>query len=490
MLKKELYGPEQHNVDRSHPPCNPDPQQLCMPVHPHPPEQKPDTPVTYQEALDYLYRFINTDQPTRDPVQAARKLARMQALLALVGSPQHCVPCIVVAGTKGKGSTAAMLESIIRAAGYRTGLWVSPHLHTYRERIQVDRRLIDQENLTRAVARLRPLVEQFERSEQARYGAPTTFELGFALALQWFAEQNVQLAVLEVGVGGRYDAANVTTPLVGLISSISYDHTHILGDTLALIAHDKGGIMKAGIPTVTVPQPPEAAAVLEQVAHEARAPLWIAAPAALARAVSPGTSTGEISTAMPYPVEPHPALRGCFQQDNARLALGALLLLRQQGYTIGDEAMAQGLVSVQWPGRMEVVGRAPPLVLDGAHNGDSVEKLLRSLHSDFPFERLVLVMGVSLRKDTTAIVAQLVPHASVVVLTHSHHPRAHTDLEQLAHLATPYVRGDLVLAPTVREALGRARTLAQPNDLICVTGSLFLVGAAREVLGLAQVHDE
>lgn len=455
-----------------------------------------DQSLTYQAALDYLYRFINTDEPTRDPALAERKLRRMRVLLALVGSPQNQVPAIVVAGTKGKGSTAAMLESTLRAAGYRTGFWLSPHLHTYRERIQAGGRLITQGELTQAVARLRPLVEHFERSEQAHYGVPTTFELGFALALRWFAEQKVQLAILEVGVGGRYDAANVVTPLISLISSISYDHTHILGDTLAMIAHDKAGVMKPGIPTVTVPQSPEAAEVLEQVSREVGAPLWVANHAALVRAGAEersnkeGNTAKERETSLCYPVDPRPALRGCFQQENARLALGGLLLLREQGYTMTDEAMARGLALVQWPGRMEVVAGAPPLVLDGAHNGDSVEKLLRSLRGEFQFKRLVLVIGVTLRKDTLAIVAELVPHASVVVLTHSHHPRAQTDLEQLAAIAAPYVRGDLLLAREVDEALVLARSLARPDDLICVTGSLFLVGAAREVLGLAQARDE
>jgi dihydrofolate synthase/folylpolyglutamate synthase len=455
-----------------------------------------DQSLTYQAALDYLYRFINADEPTRDPALARRKLRRMRVLLALVGSPQNQVPAIVVAGTKGKGSTAAMLESTLRAAGYRTGFWLSPHLHTYRERIQAGGRLITQGELTQAVARLRPLVEHFERSEQAHYGVPTTFELGFALALRWFAEQKVQLAILEVGVGGRYDAANVVTPLISLISSISYDHTHILGDTLAMIAHDKAGVMKPGIPTVTVPQSPEAAEVLEQVSREVGAPLWVANHAALVRAGAEersskeGNTAKERETSLCYPVDPRPALRGCFQQENARLALGGLLLLREQGYTMTDEAMARGLALVQWPGRMEVVAGAPPLVLDGAHNGDSVEKLLRSLRGEFQFKRLVLVIGVTLRKDTLAIVAELVPHASVVVLTHSHHPRAQTDLEQLAAIAAPYVRDDLLLAREVDEALVLARSLARPDDLICVTGSLFLVGAAREVLGLAQARDE
>jgi dihydrofolate synthase/folylpolyglutamate synthase len=439
-------------------------------------------PTTYQNALDYLYSFIDYEKrPPPGPQAAQHNLARTHALLAALGSPHRHVASVVVAGTKGKGSTCAILESVLRAGGYRTGLWTSPHLNSYRERIQVSRQLISQEALVDAVHRLRPAVEAFD---VARYGQPTTFELGFALALRYFAEQQVQVAVLEVGLGGRYDCANSVTPLVSLISSISYDHIKQLGNTLPEIAYQKAGILKPGVPAVTSPQQPEALATLRRVAHEVGTPLWLAAEEGR-------RSLDEVPTpeVMPYPCEPVPALRGAFQRENARLALAGASLLDAQGVPLDADAQRAGLADVRWPGRLEIGGHDPLIVLDGAHNDDSVRKLAAALYSEFHFERLLLVLGMSHDKPFETILAELVPHASGVVLTRSRHPRAYSDLDKIAAIARPMFHGDLLMTSDIPEALERAREIATPADLICVTGSLFVVGAAREALGLAEVCD-
>ncbi len=440
-----------------------------------------DLLATYQEALDYLYSFIDYEKrPPANQQAAQHNLARTRALLAAVGDPQMAMQTIVVAGTKGKGSTCAMLESIARAAGYTTGLWTSPHLNSYRERIQVGRQLISQEAVVDAVQRLRPVVETFDT---ATYGAPTTFELGFALALRFFAEQQVQLALLEVGLGGRYDCANVVRPLLSLISSISYDHTSVLGDTLQSIAYNKAGILKSGVEAISVPQPPAAMSVLGQVAGEVGAPLWVA--------TEEGIQPPPLNSAarQGYPVEPAPGLRGDFQRENARLALGAAWRLRSYGFALSNEAMREGLATVQWPGRLEVAGQSPLLVLDGAHNGHSAEKLAAALHAEFRFKRLLLVFGTSHDKQLDTMLAALLPHTSVLVLTRSRHPRAYSDLDKMAALARPYLHQEPVLTTDIPEALEAAQALAHPDDLICVTGSLFVVGAAREALGLATVCD-
>lgn len=435
----------------------------------------------YQEALDYLYSFIDYERkPAATPEEAAFNLVRMRALLTAVGDPQVGLPAVVVAGTKGKGSTCALIEHMVRAAGYRTGLWSSPHLSSYRERIQIDRQLISQAELAEAVARLRPTVERFDT---AAFGRPSVFELGFALALRHFAEQDVQFAVLEVGMGGRYDAANVITPLVSAISSVSYDHMHVLGHTLAEIADNKAGILKPGTPGVTVPQHPEAAAVLRQVAEDVGAPLWVAGEQGLELE---GQGGERVAGLLPYPVLPMPArLRGAVQQENARLALGVALLLSDWGLRLPPAALAEGLAAAEWPGRLEVVGQAPLMVLDGAHNGDSAEKLIAMLRAEFHFERLILVLGTSRDKDIPAIVAALAPAADTLIITRSQHPRAQTDLDLIADAARPYARAAPLIAPEVADALYMARNLANPADLICVTGSLFVVGAVRVALGLA-----
>ncbi len=437
--------------------------------------------MTYQEALDYLYSFVVSQKPAATPAAAMMKLERMRVFLGKLGNPQDALLCILVAGTKGKGSTCAMLESIVRAAGYRTGLWTSPHLHTYRERIQVDRRFISQEALIGLVERLCPIVEGFDMQ---RYGYPTTFELGFAVALCYFVEQGVQLAVLEVGLGGRYDSTNVVTPLVSVISSISYDHMDVLGHTLTEIAYDKAGIMRYGIPTATVVQRVEVARVLAHVACGVGAPLWVAGEYAVELQHSEQADGRWV-----YPCVPAPALQGHVQRENARLALATTFLLRGRGFSLSDRVCTQGLAQVYWPGRLEVVSTGPLLVLDGAHNGDSAEKLLQSLQDEFRFKHCILIVGLSSGKDTHAITSVLVPHAHSVILTHSHHPRALCDMEQLAAAVTPYLHGVLHVVPDIAVALEQAQSLAQADDLICVTGSLFVVAAAREVLGLVEAHE-
>ncbi|HEX5690457.1 MAG TPA: Mur ligase family protein, partial [Roseiflexaceae bacterium] len=228
---------------------------------------------TYQQTLDYLYSYLDTERamPRRS---AELNLPRTAALLDALGALQHAFPSVVIAGTKGKGSTAVILEAIARAAGLRTGLWTSPHLHSYRERIQVDRQLISQEELIAAVEALRPAITAFEQGE---HGPPTVFELGFAIALRHFAARQVDLAILEVGLGGRFDSANVIVPLVSVVTSISYDHMAILGDTLTQIAFEKAGIFKPGVPAITVEQQPEAMQEIVRVAAEVGAPLWVAA---------------------------------------------------------------------------------------------------------------------------------------------------------------------------------------------------------------------
>jgi dihydrofolate synthase / folylpolyglutamate synthase len=459
--------------------------------------------VDYQQALDYLYSFPDSEAKLpRSPAEF--NLPQTSALLAAFDEPQRGFPSVVIAGSKGKGSTAALLEAIARAAGLRTGLWTSPHLHSYRERIQVDRMPISQAELITAIESIPARLAGFDRQ---RYGEPTIFQLGFAIALRYFADRRVDLAILEVGLGGRYDSANVVTPLLAVITSISYDHMAVLGNTLGKIAWEKAGIMKPGVPAITIPQQQEAMATIAQVAAEVGAPLYVTDDR---RRTTDNQSSGENvnvdtksmvggrwSVVDPFDRYHGPtdtALLGVFQRENARLAAGAALLLSDQGLPIDDAAIAVGLASARWPGRMEIVDGAPPIVLDGAHNGDSAHKLSESLDQLFPGRRRVFVLGVTHGHSVEHIMAELLPTAGALVLTRSRHPRALTDLDALAARAEPLLRrGDghapLVLTGDAPEALERARELAGPNDLICVTGSLFVVAAAREALGIPLEKD-
>jgi dihydrofolate synthase/folylpolyglutamate synthase len=431
---------------------------------------------TYQEALDYIYSFLDPARKAASgPEAAALNLDRMRALLAACGDPQRGMPAVVVAGTKGKGSTAAMIEAIARAAGLRTGLFTSPHLSSYRERMQVDRELITQEELVVLAEALRPALDAFD---PAPFGPPTAFDVGLLLTLRHFAARGVELAVMEIGLGGRFDTVNVLTPLVSVISSISYDHMAILGSTLAEIAWNKAGIIKPGVPAVTVPQHPEAAPVFETEANGVGAELWVARQEALVRSVPAGEA------GIAYPLEPVPALRGAFQRENARLAVGAALLLRARGVALPDAAIARGLATVSWPGRFELVPGAPPILIDGAHNGDSARRLLEAIRAELAPRRLLLVLGTSRDKDVAAMAAALVPGSSAVVLTRSHHHRA-MDLDRIAAEVERHLQGPLLVTADVEAALAAARELAVPGDLICVTGSLFVAAEAREALGLA-----
>jgi dihydrofolate synthase / folylpolyglutamate synthase len=459
----------------------------------------------YQQALDYLYSFPDSEAKLpRSPAEF--NLPQTSALLAAFDEPQRGFPSVVIAGSKGKGSTAALLEAIARAAGLRTGLWTSPHLHSYRERIQVDRIPISQAELIAAIESIPARLAGFDRQ---RYGEPTIFQLGFVIALRYFADQAVDLAILEVGLGGRYDSANVVTPLLSVITSISYDHMAVLGNTLGKIAWEKAGILKPGVPAITIPQQQEAMATLAHVAAEVGAPLWVAAAGDGGQAQRRGElrigDGGEEPSPIPYPLSPfdpfdryhgptNTALLGVFQRENARLAAGAALLLSDQGLPIDDAAIGEGLASARWPGRMEIVAGAPPIVLDGAHNGDSAHKLNESLDQLFPGRRRVFVLGMTHGHSVEHIMAELLPTAGALVLTRSRHPRALTSLDALAERAEPLLRrGDghapLILTGDAPEALERARELAGPNDLICVTGSLFVVAAAREALGIPLEKD-
>jgi dihydrofolate synthase/folylpolyglutamate synthase len=425
-----------------------------------------------QQAEAWLHGFTDSERALPQ-TPAEFNLPRTRALLALHGNPQTHYPSVIVAGTKGKGSTAAIVEAILRASGRRVGLYTSPHLHRFHERIQVNRHLITPSEVTAQVNALRPLVAQLDPA----LGALSIYEVQTVLALAHFAAAQIELAVLEIGLGGRYDAVNVVTPTVAAISSISLDHTQILGATVGEIAWHKAGIIRPGVPVVTVPQPPEAATVLAQVALAQNAPLWIANELELHQ--------GTAGPSRPYPVSVHAdmvGLPGLFQLENARLASGIVLVLEEMGLPTDAAAVATGLASVRWPGRLETLREHPRLIVDGAHNGDSAQKLMASLRVLVPYCRIILILATSADKDLSAIAAALVPHAQMVIVTQTPHPRAAAPSTLLAAVQ-PYACGETLITASVAEAVAAATAYANPDDLICATGSLFLVAAVRELYG-------
>lgn len=427
---------------------------------------------TYRDALSYLYSF--TDYEKRGFAAYAPEfysLDRVRDLLALMGEPQRAFRAVHIAGTKGKGSTAAMIESVLRAAGYRTGLYTSPHLHTFRERIQVAGELIPEAGVIRLVEELQPLVAQVD--------GVTTFEIITCLAFAWFAERGVAWAVVEVGLGGRLDATNVLDPDVTVITPISYDHVAILGDTLAQIAAEKAGICKPGVPLVSAPQPDEALATIRDVCDREGAPLtlvgrdWTWQPGAAdldgqAFTVRHGNRD---SFELQLP------LLGEHQLVNATTAAAVLSVLGQGGLEVPASALREGLQAVRWPGRLEILGREPLVVADGAHNPDSARKLIAALQAMGGFRHLIIVLGVSADHLTPDLMSALLPGAARVIATQAMHPRAASSAWIQARAAD--LGFQLEVSETVAQALDLALAEAGPQDLICCTGSLFVVGDAR-----------
>ena len=463
--------------------------------------------LTYKDALDYIYSFTDYEKESSYLYGPERfDLARVEKLLAWLDNPHQHFQSIHIAGTKGKGSVAAMSESILRTAGYRTGLYTSPHLHTFRERIQANGRLIPEEAVASLTERLQPLVSRIE--------GITTFEIITALGFLYFVGEGVEFAVLEVGMGGRLDATNVVNPLVAAITSLSYDHTHILGETLPLIAREKAGIIKDKALVVSAPQAPEAMAVIEEVCRERDAELTVVGRDWTWEA---GEANLEGQWFQVSGFRPQVAgrrfwipLLGRHQLDNATVVVAVMEKLQQRGVNVPEASVGEGLRRVRWPGRLEILGRKPFVVVDCAHNADSAGKLKAALEELFAHRHLILIFGASADKDIEGMMRELFPLAHQVIVTQAGHPRA-ADAGALQEKALVLGRQDfgeasassdfgelrlrraqssrraveplgrtVMTSDSVAGALSLALETADSHDLICVTGSVFVVAEARE----------
>ena len=458
--------------------------------------------MNYQESLAYLYSlsdFERTGHYTRNP---AENLPREAYLLAQLGNPQQSYTCTLIAGTKGKGSTAAYIEQVLRMAGLRTGLYTQPDLHTFRERIRVDGRLISEHETSELLTELRSVVERIQQEQ--KFGPFITYEVATALALLYFSRQHIQHAVLEVGLGGRLDATNVTEPLVSVITSISYDHMQILGNTLTSIATEKAGIVKPGGLVVTSAQFPEALLAIAAVCRAQHANLVRVGPSSGDAAIAE-VSAGQLpALSYTYHLEKRTEERQTFtiwapehtyerleiplagdhQLENATAALATLELLRKKGVAWDETALRAGFQSMHWPARIEVIGHAPTVVVDGAHNADSMQKLLQALRTSFTSKRLIVILSTNHDKDLVGIVRALAGIDSVI-LTRMVNPRAAT-IEQLRSVFAEYAPNVRVYSmPNSSQAMDLALELANDNDLVCVTGSLYI---AAEVLRWSASH--
>ncbi len=442
----------------------------------------------YQAALDYIYSFVDYSLKRIFRYSPENfNLERMEKLAVSLGSPHQKYLIIHIAGTKGKGSVAALCASVLQAAGYRAGFYTSPHLQDFVERIQVDGEPISHTDLVALVDEMKPHI--------AAIPELTTFEITTALAMLYFARQGASAAVFEVGLGGRLDATNIVTPQVSVITSISYDHTHVLGDTLAEIAGEKAGIIKPGVPVVLAPQEEEARQAIVAIARKRNSPLIEVGKDYLfelhSRSLDGQTfrvwRNPEQVIEDEYPGnngkgERQPEvftlpLLGFHQVVNAATAYAALQTARQEGFEISMEDIRRGFASVVWPGRFEILRREPPVVVDSAHNRDSVLKLCQTLDEYFPGYPIVLVFGASEDKDIQGMFAELLPRVESVIATQSIHPRA-IDPHQLVELTHPYGIPARTV-PRIEDALPEALQDAKNGSLVLVTGSLFIVAGAR-----------
>lgn len=442
---------------------------------------------TYQAALDYLYGFADYSVKRSYRYSAeVFELQRVRDLLAALGNPQEKFKSFHVAGTKGKGSVCALIASVLQQAGFRTGLYTSQHLLRFNERIRIDGVDIPDDDLVSTLDRMKPHIEAIEDL--------TLYEIVTALAFSYFAEQGVQYAAIEVGLGGRLDATNVIEPVISIITSLSYDHMHLLGDKLSDIAREKAGIIKTGVPVILAPQQLEAEHVVTAVAEKHGSRViqvgkdWLFAPGSHHRngqslLVWPASEQelmdafvasagGEEWTPLRYQIP----LLGYHQIINGAVAYAALMEAKKLGLQLPDTAVQNGFREVKWPGRFQVLNGDPVIVIDSAHNRDSALKLRTALDDYYPGQPVTLIFGASADKDIEGMLSELIPRVTRVIVTQADHPRAESP-ERLSDIAHSHgVRVET--ARPVSQAMKRAIQIARPGEVILICGSLFVAGEA------------
>ena len=442
---------------------------------------------TYQEALDYLYSHIDYSMKRSYRYSAeVFELQRVIDLLEALGNPHARIKAFHVAGTKGKGSVSALIASVLKEAGYKTGLYTSPHLSRFNERIMIDGEPIADDDLIELVEVVKPSVEAIP--------GLTVFEILTAMAFTYFAEQGVEYAAVEVGLGGRLDATNVLAPIITVITSLSYDHMHLLGESLSDIAREKAGIIKSGIPVVLAPQQSEAERVVESVAEAVGSPLirvgqdWLYSPGShnlerqtlyiWSRAEQPlmdafvDSAGGDEWVPPRYQIP----LLGHHQVVNAAVAYAAIVEAKNSGLDVKEVDIQAGFRNVSWLGRFQILSWNPIIVVDAAHNRESALKLRIALEDYFPGQPVTMIFGASADKDIEGMLAELRPRVSRFAVTQADHPRSENPgvLAGFAHSHGVRVEE----FAEVQKALLWAIEKSRPGEVILVTGSIFIVGEA------------
>jgi len=437
---------------------------------------------TYKAALGFLFSNTNYESLKRLRYnEDTFSLDRMYRLLRGVGNPHRNLSAVHIAGSKGKGSTCTMLAEMLRANGYKVGLYTSPHVLDLRERIRVNGRLISEAAMTRLVRKVEPVVVKMSDDP------PTFFEILTAMAFMHFVNEKVKIAVIETGLGGRLDSTNVLMPEAVGITSLSIDHQHQLGHNLSQIAKEKAGVFKEGVPAVTVPQDSEAMRVLQREANRVGSALRVTGGKDIdfsyrfesSRSLGPHSRICLTTPSSRFEHLLVPAL-GAHQALNCGLALSMLDCLKSRGFKINDDQAIAGLANTKLPGRMEIIHQDPRVLVDGAHNADSIRVLIQATGQHIPYDSMIVVFGCCEDKDVNGMLQQLQFGADKVIFTRVNSPRS-VYPDDLAHMYTEICGKMCQSAPTLVEALRVARPAVTTGDLICVTGSFYLVGEAKEL---------
>jgi dihydrofolate synthase/folylpolyglutamate synthase len=435
---------------------------------------------SYQKAIDYLFK--RTDYEKEGTLRynvTTFSLERMEKLLSLLGNPHRKIPTVHIAGTKGKGSTATMLAKMLEANDYKVGLYTSPHVLHLHERISVDSEMINESEMRDLLNRIYAPVEKMSKTDP-----PTFFEIMTALAFMHFADKTVDIAIIETGLGGRLDSTNVITPAVIGITSLSIDHQQQLGETIDSIAAEKAGVLKRGVPIITVQQEPEAMNVLRTQAIALKAPLSVTGSDIdfshrfeTSREHGPHT---RICLTTPTSKFEHlrVPLHGKHQAINCGLALAMLDKLKSVGFKIDNEKASEGLQKVTLPGRMEMISNDPRIMIDAAHNAASIRALIHAIGQNIPYDSMVVIFGCNNDKDIMGMLQELQYGADKVIFTRSNSAKA-VSPEDLAEMYTELCGKMCQSAPSLGPALQLAKSAVSREDLICITGSFYLIGQAK-----------